>query len=83
MSRNLEALRQRHEDVKFSGTLKGKLFNYGGRLFAIYCVVRVISVSSKHIQTQYSCEVAYNYNSQLSTSSLPLNLQRRLQLIQT
>jgi hypothetical protein len=46
MSKNLEALRQRRDEVKFAGTLKGQVVNLGGRLFAIYCVFRIISVSA-------------------------------------
>lgn len=46
MSRNLEVLKQHRESAKFSDTLKGKIFNYGGRIFAIYCVIRVLSVST-------------------------------------
>lgn len=45
MSRNLEVLRQRRERTKFSGTFRGKLYNFGGRLFALYCVARVLSVN--------------------------------------
>jgi hypothetical protein len=49
MARNLEALKERREYGKFSGTFKGKIFNWGGRLFALYCVFRVISVSCRII----------------------------------
>ena len=45
MARNFEALKEQHEYAKFSGTFKGQLFNWGGQLFAIYCIFRVISVS--------------------------------------
>jgi len=45
MARNFETLKEHREHDKFSGTLKGKIFNWGGQLFAIYCVFRVISVS--------------------------------------
>ncbi|GBE86872.1 hypothetical protein SCP_1001140 [Sparassis crispa] len=43
MSRNLEALRQRQADANFSRTISGKLFNWGGRIFAIYCVYRILN----------------------------------------
>ncbi|OBZ74302.1 Golgi pH regulator [Grifola frondosa] len=43
MSRNVEALRHRHADAKFSKTLSGKVFNVGGRFFAVYCIYRIIS----------------------------------------
>ncbi|OCH88954.1 hypothetical protein OBBRIDRAFT_813398 [Obba rivulosa] len=42
MSQNLEVLRQRQSEAKFASTLSGKLFNWGGRLFAMYCVYRVV-----------------------------------------
>lgn len=45
MSRNLEALRQQQAETKFSQTIQGKLFNFGGRLFALYCVYRIVVVS--------------------------------------
>ena len=45
MSRNLELLKQRQADAKFSKTLAGRLFNWGGRLFALYCIYRILNVS--------------------------------------
>ena len=45
MARNLEALRQQQAEIKFSRTVRGKLFNLGGRLFAVYCVYRIVVVS--------------------------------------
>ena len=46
MARNLDALRQRQAHAKFSKTLAGRVFNWGGRLFAVYCVYRIFSVST-------------------------------------
>ncbi|PCH43230.1 hypothetical protein WOLCODRAFT_73912 [Wolfiporia cocos MD-104 SS10] len=43
MSRNLDALRQRHADAQFGRTLFGRLVNWGGRLFAIYCIYRILN----------------------------------------
>jgi len=43
MSKNLEVLRQRRDEVKFSSTFKGRVVGLGGRLFAMYCVFRIIS----------------------------------------
>ncbi|KAI0633056.1 Abscisic acid G-protein coupled receptor-domain-containing protein [Trametes polyzona] len=43
MSRNLDALKQRRADAKFARTLAGQLFNWGGRLFAVYCVYRILA----------------------------------------
>ncbi len=45
MSRNLDVLKQQQAGAKFSKTLAGRLFNSGGRLFAVYCVYRIFSVS--------------------------------------
>lgn len=49
MARNFEMLKERRENDRFSGTFKGQIFNWGGRLFAIYCIFRVISVSHSYI----------------------------------
>ncbi|TFK48188.1 hypothetical protein OE88DRAFT_1720292 [Heliocybe sulcata] len=43
MSLNLEDMKQRQSNAHFSRTLPGKLFNLGGRLFALYCIFRVLS----------------------------------------
>ncbi|KAL0952682.1 hypothetical protein HGRIS_006924 [Hohenbuehelia grisea] len=43
MSRNLDALKRRRATALFSGTFRGRAFNIFGHLFAIYCIVRVIS----------------------------------------
>lgn len=45
MSRNLETLKERQADAKFSRTIGGRIFNWGGRLFAIYCIFRILNVS--------------------------------------
>ncbi|KAI0087512.1 Abscisic acid G-protein coupled receptor-domain-containing protein [Irpex rosettiformis] len=41
MARNFEGLKQQREDAKFSRTLSGRMFNFGGCLFAVYCVYRI------------------------------------------
>ena len=46
MSKNLEVLRQRRENARFSATLKGRAFAIVGHGFAVYCVFRIISVSA-------------------------------------
>ncbi|KAJ7819246.1 G protein-coupled receptor 89 [Mycena leptocephala] len=43
MARSVDDLRQRRATAKFSLTFRGKLFNVGGRLFAVYCFVRYIT----------------------------------------
>lgn len=45
MSRNLTALREQQKEAYYAQTLRGRLLNYGGFLFAIYCVYRIIVVS--------------------------------------
>ncbi|KIM82005.1 hypothetical protein PILCRDRAFT_97557 [Piloderma croceum F 1598] len=61
MARNFEALKARREHDKFSGTLKGKIFNWGGQLFAIYCVFRVISSLINILMPAQNQESANNY----------------------
>ena len=46
MARNLDVLKQRQADAKFSKTLAGRVFNWGGRIFAVYCIYRIFSVST-------------------------------------
>ncbi|KAI0772351.1 Abscisic acid G-protein coupled receptor-domain-containing protein [Trametes elegans] len=41
MARNLESLKQRQAHARFSKTLAGRAFNWGGRLFAVYCIYRI------------------------------------------
>ncbi|KAH9929419.1 Abscisic acid G-protein coupled receptor-domain-containing protein [Fomitopsis serialis] len=43
MSRNLETLKERQADAKFSRTIGGMIFNWGGRLFAVYCIFRILN----------------------------------------
>ncbi|OSC96409.1 hypothetical protein PYCCODRAFT_1421048 [Trametes coccinea BRFM310] len=43
MSRNLDALKQRQADAKFSKTFMGRIFNWGGRLFSVYCIYRIFA----------------------------------------
>jgi hypothetical protein len=57
MARNLEGLRQRRDNAKFSNSVKGRLFGVGGRLFAVYCVFRIISVGTWRFQTRHGADV--------------------------
>ncbi|KAI0682547.1 Abscisic acid G-protein coupled receptor-domain-containing protein, partial [Cytidiella melzeri] len=41
MKRNLAGLKQQQEEAKFSRTFNGRIFNFGGCLFAVYCVYRI------------------------------------------
>ncbi|KAM5533491.1 hypothetical protein V8D89_012828 [Ganoderma adspersum] len=43
MARSLDALKQRQADAKFAKTVAGRLFTWGGRVFAAYCVYRILS----------------------------------------
>ncbi|KAF7967421.1 hypothetical protein HWV62_34401 [Athelia sp. TMB] len=45
MARNVEALQEIRDNAKFASTMRGRVFNWGGQLFAVYCVFRVISSS--------------------------------------
>ena len=51
MSKNLEVLRQRRDNARFSTTLKGRIFAIVGHGFAVYCVFRIISVSVNNLST--------------------------------
>jgi hypothetical protein len=44
MSQDLEQLKQRRADAAFSATLAGRLADWAGRAFAIYCIYRTLSV---------------------------------------
>ncbi|KAI0758814.1 Abscisic acid G-protein coupled receptor-domain-containing protein [Fomes fomentarius] len=43
MSRKLDVLKQRQAGAKFARTVAGRMFNWGGRLFAVYCVYRILN----------------------------------------
>jgi len=61
MARNFDVLKTRRENDKFSGTFKGKVFNWGGRLFAIYCIFRVISSVINILTPAHNQDTASNY----------------------
>lgn len=44
MSRNLEALRLGLDEREYRNTWKGRIWVVFGKAFAIYCVIRIISV---------------------------------------
>ena len=44
MTRNVGAMKERRDEVKFAGTLLGRLYVWTGRLFALYCIYRTIMV---------------------------------------
>ncbi|KAF8216302.1 Abscisic acid G-protein coupled receptor-domain-containing protein [Mycena galopus ATCC 62051] len=43
MTLNLADLRRRRAATKFSATLRGRLINVGGRVFALYCLFRYVT----------------------------------------
>ncbi|RDB17709.1 Golgi pH regulator B [Hypsizygus marmoreus] len=43
MSRKLEALRARRDAARYARTLRGRILGIGARVFAFYCVFRIIS----------------------------------------
>ncbi|KNZ76649.1 Golgi pH regulator, partial [Termitomyces sp. J132] len=43
MSTNVESLRVRKQAAIYSRTLRGRIINFGGLFFAIYCIVRILS----------------------------------------
>ncbi|KZP33174.1 G protein-coupled receptor 89 [Athelia psychrophila] len=61
MARNVEALQERRDNAKFAGTLKGRVFNWGGQLFAVYCVFRVISSTLNVLIPSRSQGASRNY----------------------
>lgn len=54
MTRNLQGLTQQREEAKFSRTLTGRLFYWAGRLFAVYCVYRIIMVCTSFFDLWYA-----------------------------
>ena len=54
MARNLDVLKQRQADAKFSKTFAGRVFNWGGRIFAVYCIYRIFSVSTWPVASRAS-----------------------------
>ncbi|GJE89102.1 abscisic acid G-protein coupled receptor-domain-containing protein [Phanerochaete sordida] len=42
MARNLDALQAQHRAAAYAQTLRGQLMHWGGLLFALYCVYRII-----------------------------------------
>lgn len=44
MDRNLEILREERTQANYNLTLKGQVFKWSGRSFALYCVFRTLSV---------------------------------------
>ncbi|KAG6816018.1 hypothetical protein H0H93_008684, partial [Arthromyces matolae] len=43
MSSNVESLKARRQAAIYSRTLRGRIFNFGGLLFAFFCITRIFS----------------------------------------
>ena len=56
MTINLEYLRELRSEAQYLRTFKGRIINFGQRIFAIYCMVRVVSVSSSFLFIDFSFE---------------------------
>ncbi|KAJ6492833.1 G protein-coupled receptor 89 [Mycena vitilis] len=52
MARSVDDLRTRRATAKFAGTVRGRLANAGGRLFAAYCLVRYIACIANILRLQ-------------------------------
>lgn len=57
MSGDVHTLRQRRADGKFEQTLLGRLVNWSGLLFALYCVFRFVAVCILPLIVLPCCEV--------------------------
>ena len=49
MTINLEYLRELRSEAQYLRTFRGRIINFGQRIFAIYCMIRVVSVSSSFL----------------------------------
>ena len=87
MGRNLEALRERRETARFNRTFKGRVFNIMGRIFTVYCIMRVISVRVFYFILFIFAVNTYPLNSRFITCCslrvVPLRQQRTPTLLRT
>jgi hypothetical protein len=73
MSRNLDGQRRRRAAAAFDSTFVGRLISWGGRLFALYCIFRFLSVRKLlyslidllNVLTLYKGDYEYNPSLQL------------------
>lgn len=61
MGMNLEELKHTHEQAKFGRTFYGRVFNFGGRIFAVYCVFRILTVSSISLPPRFVADTPIVY----------------------
>ena len=55
MDRNVESMKRLRAHAQYSRTVQGRALQWAGRLFALYCVFRTLSVSlfrPKHCSSQ-------------------------------
>lgn len=71
MDRNLENLKNLHANSRYNRTLQGRVFQWVGRIFALYCVFRTLSVSSKTLTVCVHSLFSINF---LVTSQSILNI---------
>ena len=57
MTRNFNAIKRQFEEQEYSRTWKGRLWLLCGKFFALYCVIRVISVRIAHSMVFYILEL--------------------------
>ncbi|KAG6900245.1 hypothetical protein C0993_000886 [Termitomyces sp. T159_Od127] len=79
LSANIESLRARKQTAVFSRTLRGRIFNFGGLLFAIYCVVRILSVGFTHSQNMTLTSLIYVYQCLVNVVNPPARESSRSQ----
>ncbi|KAH9924238.1 Abscisic acid G-protein coupled receptor-domain-containing protein [Amylocystis lapponica] len=85
MSRNLEALKQRRANAQFSRTFAGKVFNWGGRMFAVYCVYRIVNSAVNLVVPMRTHGASASpdgaYQTQMGADMLSMSLARLLSLL--
>ena len=48
MDRNVESMKRLRAHAQYSRTVQGRALQWAGRLFALYCIFRTLSVSPFH-----------------------------------
>ena len=51
MDRNVESMKRLRAHAQYSCTVQGRALQWAGRLFALYCIFRTLSVSTIHPET--------------------------------
>ena len=71
MTVNLENLRELRSAAQYSRTFKGRIINFGQRIFAIYCMIRVVSVSPSFFFFSSILKFDIGYSQSTMFSSAP------------